>query len=191
MAEDKPVLVPLNFPSLSSCSRSNQGTIAATRDDGVADDGDDGVQEWAMIEINGELLRPADLSIPSQEAETTTKESSLQEEGGSVSLSMAQHVELGSLWFDKHDETPHMIIGSHELKGKVETLKQPLCVLEKQRHLPQEYGDSSPFHDYPQKNDATLITSSYIIKGLITRKLLFQQYPKTILRSSATSSSFS
>lgn len=56
-----------------------------------------------------------------------------------------------------------MVMGSHRLKGKVETLKQPFCVLRK---------------DVDSDND----TTSYQVTGIITKKLLFNQYPKTIMR---------
>jgi hypothetical protein len=59
-----------------------------------------------------------------------------------------------------------MICGTHELKGSVEELKQPFCVLRK-----QETGDGN---DHPQ--------TSYTINGIVTRKLLFTRYPKTIMR---------
>ncbi len=53
-----------------------------------------------------------------------------------------------------------MIIGSHELTGKgVETLAKPFCVL--------------------QKSDDG---SSYHVKGVVTRKVLLNQYPKVIMR---------
>jgi hypothetical protein len=55
-----------------------------------------------------------------------------------------------------------MILGSHQLKGSVEELKQPFCVLKK--HV---------------DDDANV---SYIISGVVTRKLLFNQYPKIIMR---------
>lgn len=54
-----------------------------------------------------------------------------------------------------------MICGTHELKGKVETLKQPFCVLQK------------------KQEDENV---SYQIRGVVTRKLLFNRYPKTIMR---------
>ena len=56
-----------------------------------------------------------------------------------------------------------MILGTHELQGKVESLKQPFCVLEKQEDL----------------SDGT---TSYRVGGIVTRKLLFDKYPKVILR---------
>ena len=55
-----------------------------------------------------------------------------------------------------------MILGTHELQGKIESLKQPFCVLEKEASL----------------EDGT----SYRVGGIVTQKLLFDKYPKVILR---------
>lgn len=54
-----------------------------------------------------------------------------------------------------------MILGTHELKGKVEKLKQPFCILEKQSD---------------EEN------ASYEVTGVVKQKLLFNQYPKIIMR---------
>jgi hypothetical protein len=58
-------------------------------------------------------------------------------------------------------QSPVMILGSHQLKGKVETLKEPFCILEK------EYIDE---------------ILHYKVVGVVTEKLLFNQYPKIIMR---------
>ena len=50
-----------------------------------------------------------------------------------------------------------MIIGSHALQGKLEELKQPYCILQK------EDGE-------------------YRVRGVVSKKILFNQYPKTIMR---------
>jgi hypothetical protein len=55
-----------------------------------------------------------------------------------------------------------MILGSHQLKGSVVMLQQPFCVLKK------------------QVDDDDNV--SYTISGVVTRKLLFNQYPKIIMR---------
>jgi hypothetical protein len=56
-----------------------------------------------------------------------------------------------------------MILGTHELQGKVESLKQPFCVLE--------------------KDDSNLSNGTcYRVKGIVTSKLLFDKYPKVILK---------
>jgi hypothetical protein len=54
-----------------------------------------------------------------------------------------------------------MIVGSHELKGNVEKLKQPFAVMKK------------------RKRDET---ADYEVIGVITSKYLFNQYPKSIMR---------
>mmetsp|Transcript_13302 Transcript_13302/g.17389 ORF Transcript_13302/g.17389 Transcript_13302/m.17389 type:complete len:139 (-) Transcript_13302:1307-1723(-) len=108
--------------------------------------------EWALIEINGELIQPTEFPDNSS---TCGKEND-------ILLFGRDQVELGSLWFDDK-EIPRMIVGGHELKGAVEKLKQPFCVLEKENNQ--------------QQADAT----SYLVKGVVTRKLLFSQYPKSIL----------
>jgi hypothetical protein len=55
-----------------------------------------------------------------------------------------------------------MVLGSHQLKGLVEELSQPFCVLKKQTD---------------EKDQV-----SYVVTGVVTRKLLFNQYPKIIMR---------
>ena len=63
---------------------------------------------------------------------------------------------------DIHEQDkPVMTIGSHELKGKIETLKQPFAVMKK-RKLEE--------------------TTEYEIVGVVTKKFLFDQYPKSIMR---------
>ena len=54
-----------------------------------------------------------------------------------------------------------MILGTHELKGEVVTLKEPLCVMRK-RKRGQEVN--------------------YTVVGVVTKKFLFNQYPKSIMR---------
>ena len=93
-----------------------------------------------------------------------------------------------------------MIIGNHELKGKTEVLKQPLCVLERRRTATAQdtvaVASSNvsslvhPMEDTEGEDQSccsvtTTDTTYYVIKGMITRKLLFQQYPRTILRGAA------
>jgi predicted translin family RNA/ssDNA-binding protein len=56
-----------------------------------------------------------------------------------------------------------MILGSHQLKGKVEQLNEPFTVMEKQ------YDEN--------KN-----LESYQVVGVVRQKLMFNQYPKVIMR---------
>ena len=54
-----------------------------------------------------------------------------------------------------------MVLGSHELKGEVVNLKESFCVMKK------------------RKRDNTV---DYKVVGVVTKKLLFNQYPKSIIR---------
>jgi hypothetical protein len=62
-------------------------------------------------------------------------------------------------------QEPFLVCGTHELKGTVEMLKQPFAVLQK-----RTLGNGSGKH------------VSYHVKGVVTRRLLFNRYPKTIMR---------
>ncbi|GKY95939.1 hypothetical protein MPSEU_000554500 [Mayamaea pseudoterrestris] len=142
-------------------------------------DGDD-VPEWAMIEINGELVVPplnddADDDDADEEATKHVR---------------SDQLELGSIRFD--GETPVMILGSHELIGTVETLKQPFCVLRKEVVEPLTDNEFAMSEETPANADATNTSASssdssrsvsYVVQGVVTRKLLFNKYPKVIMRS--------
>jgi hypothetical protein len=58
---------------------------------------------------------------------------------------------------------PIMVVGSHELKGEIITLKESFCVMKKQTRAEDNYVD-------------------YQIVGVVTKKLLFRHYPKCIMR---------
>lgn len=60
-----------------------------------------------------------------------------------------------------------MVLGTHELKGKVEKLKQPFCILEKKSTSGSDDGTGA---------------ESYEVTGVVKQKLLFNQYPKIIMR---------
>lgn len=57
---------------------------------------------------------------------------------------------------------PIMILGTHELKGEVVMLKEPFCVMNKRKRDEEEVD--------------------YTVVGVVTKKLLFDRYPKTIMR---------
>lgn len=57
-----------------------------------------------------------------------------------------------------------MVLGSHQLKGKTENLKDEFFVMEK------EYSES------------TGALESYRVVGVIKTKYMFNQYPKVIMR---------
>lgn len=62
-----------------------------------------------------------------------------------------------------------MILGSHQLKGKVESIKDPFCLMEK------VYGE-----DGDDDDKKTLI--AYQVIGIVKQKFLFNSYPKVIMR---------
>ena len=84
-----------------------------------------------------------------------------------------------------------MTLGSHELKGKVETLKQPFVVMKKKRKRDEsgeggDGGDSSSKMDIDSADQGALATSgesvSYEVAGIVKKKMLFDNYPKSIMR---------
>ena len=73
-----------------------------------------------------------------------------------------------------------MILGSHQLKGSVQVLKEPYCLLEKHSGRP-------PQGSAQVEVDPTILTESlsntyYKIVGVVRQKFLFNQYPKVIMR---------
>jgi Ctf8 len=127
------------------------------------DGGDEPIPEYALIEINGELLLPTSGSSPSKNENRDPDESARNEP---PLVDVASELELGAV--DFVNDKPIMILGSHELKGTIEDLKQPFCVLKKEH-------DSSA-------DDGNKTNSQYTIQGVITKKILFNQYPKIIMR---------
>jgi hypothetical protein len=111
------------------------------------------VQEWGLVELNGELVLPhADNDDNDENA------------AGIVN----NELELGCLKFSKDEATPILTLGAHELRGTVEKLKKPFAILKKRKR--EEADDDA-------KN-----ASYYEVVGVITKKLLFDQYPKSIMR---------
>jgi hypothetical protein len=60
-----------------------------------------------------------------------------------------------------------MILGSHQLKGKVEKLKQPFCLMEKVYSNGNGHGGS---------------LEAYQVIGIVRQRYLFSEYPKVIMR---------
>eukprot|EP00934_Nitzschia_sp_Nitz4_P002901 Nitzschia sp. Nitz4//scaffold5_size260463//29201//29684//NITZ4_000943-RA/size260463-processed-gene-0.291-mRNA-1//1//CDS//3329555223//2891//frame0 len=104
--------------------------------------------EYAMVELNGELISPTE--IPTKENQETVL-------GGN------DRVELGRLQLGPDDKTPVLILGSHLLKGKVEKLKEPFCLMKRQY-------------------DENEVVNRYDVIGVVEKKLIFNQYPKVIMR---------
>jgi len=96
-----------------------------------------------------------------------------------------------------------MTLGSHELKGKVEDLKQPFVVMRKKRKR-DDADHSSATGASPGKggsnggddrsNDCTMMDMNtcekssvssavtYEVAGIVKKKMLFDNYPKSIMR---------
>mmetsp|Transcript_23175 Transcript_23175/g.38347 ORF Transcript_23175/g.38347 Transcript_23175/m.38347 type:complete len:129 (-) Transcript_23175:38-424(-) len=114
------------------------------------------VQEWGLLELNGELVMPssADAAVNDENAVASNNE-----------------LELGCLKFSKDAAaTPILILGAHELRGTVEKLKKPFAILKKRKREAEEGDDGNEPSSY------------YEVVGVITKKLLFAQYPKSIMR---------
>uniref|UniRef100_A0A6U6DE37 Chromosome transmission fidelity protein 8 n=1 Tax=Odontella aurita TaxID=265563 RepID=A0A6U6DE37_9STRA len=129
----------------------------------ASDGADDTPQEWSLLELNGELIPPSNTV-------SKRKEPSESQSSGGAS---GQRVELGAVRFVGRDRTPVMTMGSHELKGKVEELKQPFVILRK-RKRPENGGDVGGGSGGGE--------TSFEVAGIIRKKMLFDQYPKSIMR---------
>ena len=145
---------------------------------GAADDDDDTPQEWSLLELNGELVPPSVGPAASSSGGTVTT----QAQAGT-------RMELGSVRFSS-DGTPTLTLGSHELKGKIETLKQPFVVMKKKRKRGESAdggdGDSSSKMDIDSsgERESQMIKESvsYEVAGIVKKKMLFDNYPKSIMR---------
>jgi len=126
---------------------------------------DDTPQEWSLLELNGELITPDKVA-----------------EGDAM--------ELGSVKFDA-EGTPIMTIASHELKGKVQALQQPLVIM-KPRSKRTNVESSSASNESNKrmkvgtdKMDVDKMDEQhdgYEVAGVVTSKILFDRYPKSIMR---------
>jgi len=123
--------------------------------------------EWSMLELNGTLIPPVEL--PTREAATDILGADGRVELGRLQIGPdgkvgCKTLKQNSLSAIAHiPQTPLMILGSHQLKGKVETLKQPFALLEK---------------CYDENDELC----RFEVKGVVRQKILFDQYPKVIMR---------
>mmetsp|Transcript_9833 Transcript_9833/g.12384 ORF Transcript_9833/g.12384 Transcript_9833/m.12384 type:complete len:126 (+) Transcript_9833:47-424(+) len=114
---------------------------------------DDTPQEWSLFELNGELL-------PSNK----------DTEG--------DHMEFGMIELDGDGKTAKITIASHELKGKVEVLKQPFIVMRPcKRPITDTEASETTAEGVSKKQ-----RSGYEVAGIVKSKILFDQYPKSIMR---------
>lgn len=113
---------------------------------------DDTPREWSLLELNGEILPP---KTPNGDDD----------------------MELGKVVFDDHG-TPVMTIGTHEIKGKVQDLKQPFVVIKARKRTQRDEPDV--------QNDEKRIKMGgdrkMEITGFVKSKLLFDRYPKSIMK---------
>jgi hypothetical protein len=168
--------------------------------------------EWVMLELNGELLKPLDEPrLTLQEnllPDGTVNDIRRRVELGSVKFdadvsaiivekyhtintgTMYADVDAPYIFFpsrytftyDMPKGAPTLIIGNHELKGSAITLKEPFAVLRKRKakHI-------------SQNNDVSVISESTLksrckvqleVVGVVKKKLMFDQYPKSIMTRS-------
>ncbi len=143
----------------------------------VDEDEDDTPAEWSLLELNGEILTPK------------------QEPNGDC-------MELGKLKFDKNDGTPIITVAAHEIKGKVQPLKQNFVVLkpiDASSSLKRKDGFNGSHSDSKRHkvdgNDtdvdmtsesvlegSSAVHGGYEVAGVVTSKVLFDRYPKSIMR---------
>jgi hypothetical protein len=122
-----------------------------------------------MLELNGELLKPLD-----DESSTSQK---------TTVNNLKRRVELGSVKFDS-DGAPTLIIGNHELKGTAIILKEPFAVLRKRR-LKQIYQHDDldlVSGESPLSKSQHCKKTHLEVVGIVKKKLMFDQYPKSMMR---------
>ncbi|KAL7447104.1 hypothetical protein ACHAXM_011119 [Skeletonema potamos] len=122
--------------------------------------------EWVMLELNGELAKPQQDDVVRNTAEAGQNESD------------KRRVELGSVQFDDAG-APTLIIGNHELKGTSISLKNPFAVLRKRKA-----NQSSTNSDGHEAGSKIMKHSGveYEVAGIVKKKLMFDKYPKSIMR---------
>lgn len=88
-----------------------------------------------------------------------------------------------------------MIIGNHELKGSAISLREPFAVLRKRKRkgappkTAPAIASEGISHDHDASSTTVGSTSSrrggvrLEVVGIVRRKLMFDQYPKSIMRS--------
>lgn len=129
--------------------------------------------EWVMLELNGELLKPLD------ESRQTPKSAASLPDADGTANGKRRRVELGSVKFDA-DGAPTLIIGNHALKGTSNNLKEPFAVLRKRKAVRITKGGVPE-----EEANAKLKVHSGVqleVVGIVKKKLMFDAYPKSIMR---------
>lgn len=85
--------------------------------------------------------------------------------------------------------TPILILGTRELKGKVQTLPQPFVVMRarKRKEMVDKEGDGhsrkkSRRYSMEPDEERGAIDGEYVVAGVVRKKMLFDAYPKSIMR---------
>ena len=125
------------------------GSSSSSNKSCASDADENGIPKWVLLELNGQLLSPTPSSTTSVVAEDGT--------------------ELGMISFD--NGTPVIVVGTHEIRGKIEKLPKPFLVLRKGTANKTDSGETGE--------------AVVVIEGIIEEKFLFNSYPKTIMRSIA------
>mmetsp|Transcript_5418 Transcript_5418/g.8329 ORF Transcript_5418/g.8329 Transcript_5418/m.8329 type:complete len:148 (+) Transcript_5418:80-523(+) len=125
--------------------------------------------EWVMLELNGELVKPQHEAV--RKTITETEQNEIDK----------RRVEFGSVQFDDAG-APTLIIGNHELKGTSITLKNPFAVLRKRKAT--QLNAAADDDDGSDANSKIMKRSGveYEVAGIVKKKLMFDKYPKSIMR---------
>lgn len=80
-----------------------------------------------------------------------------------------------------------MIVGNHELRGRVEKLAMPFVVLQKnhameQLHLEKGKTHSTELNSILDNETNPNISPSYQVAAIIKKKIIFSEYPNAIIR---------
>ncbi|KAH9995677.1 Ctf8-domain-containing protein [Russula compacta] len=113
---------------------------------------------------------PGSPALPSALARLGSSEFVLLELQGQLEVSGTKHGQLvGRLTIDDDGDKPTLRIGHHLLEGKIVSLPKPLALLQR------VYGNSTP----------VAATTSYVIRTLIRKKIVFSKRPTPIVGLSA------
>ncbi|XP_055849192.1 chromosome transmission fidelity protein 8 homolog [Episyrphus balteatus] len=134
--------------------------------------GEGGIEEWAIIEMQGDLVARDDEDI--------------------------ENLFVGDLYYNKFGQ-PIMIIGHHMLTGREQKIEKPYAVLEKTKTnegvslSDTTTTDAGEVSTLNATVDQTLLDTTaaienksaqrteYKVRALVTKKLLFKSRPKPII----------
>jgi len=136
---------------------------------------------YTMVELNGILLPP--IEFPPMDTCQSI-------------FGTDQRVELGKFYMSGPDQKiPTLILGSHQVKGKVKKLKSSFCLMEKRYKNATATStafSSEPPVPLPPPNKKQKLQQQpqpkkkqiecYQIIGIVTEKIIFDTYPKVIMR---------